>query len=98
MVNISINTTQNVNINFVAASVGERLLAYLIAWIIKIAYVIVVYQLMLRSHSPKTSIHGVQIRSFKCFKCPTYQKKCYNHGPQIFPITQLFNISNIVYL
>ena len=49
MVNISINTTQNVNINFVAASVGERLLAYLIDWIIKIAYVIVVYQLMFKA-------------------------------------------------
>jgi len=46
MVNISINTTQNVNINFEAASVGERLLAYVIDWLIKIAYVIVVYQIL----------------------------------------------------
>lgn len=49
MVNISINTTQNVNINFEAASVGERLLAYLIDWVIKIAYAIVVYQLLFKA-------------------------------------------------
>lgn len=35
---IAINTTQNVNINFEAASVGERILAYLIDFIIKVAY------------------------------------------------------------
>ncbi len=45
MVELQINTTQNVNIKFMAASVGERLLAYLIDLIIKIAYVIVIYQL-----------------------------------------------------
>jgi len=42
---LQINTTQNVNINFTAASVGERILAYLIDWIIKIAYIIVTYQI-----------------------------------------------------
>ena len=46
MVELQINTTQNVNINFTAASVGERILAYGIDWIIKIAYIIVVYQLV----------------------------------------------------
>ena len=46
MVELQINTTQNVNINFTAASVGERILAYGIDWIIKIAYIIVVYQLL----------------------------------------------------
>lgn len=45
MTELQINTTQNVNINFMAASVGERILAYVIDWIIKIAYVIVTYQL-----------------------------------------------------
>lgn len=39
MVELQINTTQNVNINFIAASVGERILAYIIDLIIKIAYV-----------------------------------------------------------
>ena len=45
MTELQINTTQNVNINFIAASVGERILAYVIDWIIKIAYIIVTYQL-----------------------------------------------------
>lgn len=34
------------NISFTAASVGERILAYLIDWVIKIAYIIVIYQIM----------------------------------------------------
>jgi len=45
MVELQINTTQNVNINFTAASVGERLLAYGIDWLFKIAYIIVTYQI-----------------------------------------------------
>lgn len=45
MVELQINTTQNVNINFTAASIGERILAYLVDWVIKIAYIIVVYQI-----------------------------------------------------
>jgi uncharacterized RDD family membrane protein YckC len=45
MTELQINTTQNVNIIFTAASVGERILAYVIDWIIKIAYIIVTYQL-----------------------------------------------------
>lgn len=45
MVELQINTTQNVNINFIAASVGERILAYVIDLIIKIAYVVVTYQI-----------------------------------------------------
>jgi uncharacterized RDD family membrane protein YckC len=43
MSELSINTTQNVNINFTTASVGERILAYVIDLIIKIAYCLVVY-------------------------------------------------------
>lgn len=42
MSELSINTTQNVNINFTAASVGERLGAFLLDMLIKIAYVIVI--------------------------------------------------------
>lgn len=42
MSELSINTTQNVNINFTAASVGERMGAYLLDMLIKIAYLIVV--------------------------------------------------------
>lgn len=42
MSELSINTTQNVKINFKAASVGERIGAYLLDLIIKIAYLIVI--------------------------------------------------------
>ena len=40
MVELQINTTQNVNINFIAASVGERILAYIIDLVIKFAYLL----------------------------------------------------------
>lgn len=43
MTQLSITTTQNVNINFQAASVGERMLACFLDMVIKIAYAIVVY-------------------------------------------------------
>ncbi|MBT8252644.1 MAG: RDD family protein [Flavobacteriaceae bacterium] len=46
MVELQINTTQNVNINFTAASVGERILAYAIDWLIKIAYMIAIFQVL----------------------------------------------------
>ena len=42
MSELSINTTQNVKINFTAASVGERLGAFVLDMIIKIAYLIVI--------------------------------------------------------
>lgn len=48
MVELQINTTQNVNINFTAASVGERILAWGIDWLIKVAYIIVIYQIMFK--------------------------------------------------
>ncbi|MEH6535544.1 MAG: RDD family protein [Psychroserpens sp.] len=46
MIELQINTTQNVNINFTAASVGERILAYIIDWVIKIAYIVVAFQIV----------------------------------------------------
>ncbi|WP_274474328.1 RDD family protein [Mangrovimonas aestuarii] len=46
MVELQINTTQNVNINFTAASIGERILAYIIDLVIKIAYLVVIYQIV----------------------------------------------------
>lgn len=46
MTELQINTTQNVNINFIAASLGERILAYGIDLIIKIAYAIVIFQIL----------------------------------------------------
>lgn len=42
MSELTINTTQNVNINFTAASVGQRMLASLLDLLIKTAYVIVI--------------------------------------------------------
>lgn len=43
MTQLSINTTQNVNINFTAASLGERLLAFLVDFAIIGAYLITVF-------------------------------------------------------
>lgn len=43
MTQLSINTTQNVNINFTAASVGDRILGQLLDLLVKIAYSITVY-------------------------------------------------------
>jgi uncharacterized RDD family membrane protein YckC len=43
MSELTINTTQNVNINFTTASVGDRILAYFIDFVIKIAYCLVIY-------------------------------------------------------
>jgi len=43
MSELSITTTQNVNINFQAASVGDRIVAQLLDLLVKAAYVIVVY-------------------------------------------------------
>ena len=43
MSELTINTTQNVNINFTAATVGERISASVLDLLIKIAYCIVVY-------------------------------------------------------
>src|SRR5690606_25898645 len=39
MSELQINTTQNVKINFTAAGVGERLLAYIIDSLVKIGYI-----------------------------------------------------------
>lgn len=43
MSELSINTTQNVNINFIVASIGDRMLAYFLDMLIKGAYVIFIY-------------------------------------------------------
>lgn len=45
MSELSINTTQNVNINFTVASVGHRILAYVLDLLVKVAYAIVVIYL-----------------------------------------------------
>lgn len=43
MTNLAINTTQNVNIHFTTAAVGERMLACIIDYLVKVAYVIIVF-------------------------------------------------------
>jgi uncharacterized RDD family membrane protein YckC len=43
MTQLSINTTQNVQINFTAATVGDRIIAYMLDLLIKVAYGIVIY-------------------------------------------------------
>ncbi|MDO5607289.1 MAG: RDD family protein [Capnocytophaga sp.] len=43
MSNIAITTSQNVNVNFKIASVGDRMLAFAIDMLVKIAYAIVLY-------------------------------------------------------
>lgn len=43
MTQLTINTTQNVAINFKAASIGDRILGYLLDLFIKIAYAIVIF-------------------------------------------------------
>ena len=48
MSKIPINTSQNVNIDFDTASVGERMLAFVIDMVIKIAYLIVLWILVFR--------------------------------------------------
>lgn len=42
---LTINTTQNVNINFMAASLGQRILAFLVDVLIQISYIIAVFWL-----------------------------------------------------
>jgi uncharacterized RDD family membrane protein YckC len=59
MVELRINTTQNVNINFVAASVGERILAYAIDWLVKVAYIVVVYQIVFKILSVDQWVEGM---------------------------------------
>lgn len=46
MSELSITTTQNVNINFNTASVGERILAHLLDYVVKIAYFIAIAYLV----------------------------------------------------
>ncbi|WP_333693738.1 RDD family protein [Flavobacterium sp.] len=49
MSELSITTTQNVNINFTAASVSDRMLAYLLDLLVKLAYATVVWGIFFKS-------------------------------------------------
>ena len=46
MSKIAINTSQNVNINFNIASIGDRILAFFIDMIIKAAYLIALFVIL----------------------------------------------------
>ncbi len=43
---IAINTSQNVNVNFTLAGVGERILAFFIDWLIKGTFIFIIYWLL----------------------------------------------------
>lgn len=74
MAQLQINTTQNVNINFTAASVGERMLAYFIDLVIKLAYITIVYQLVFNLFGLQEAIRGMDMWSiiavYTIFFCP----------------------------
>ncbi len=57
MTEITINTAQNVSINFKAASLGERILAFAIDEAIKIAYALAAFYLMFDVFKIKTNDH-----------------------------------------
>ena len=63
MSQLSINTTQNVNINFNTATVGQRLLAYFLDLVIKIAYGIVVYNVFFRAMGLDEVLDGMDMWS-----------------------------------
>ena len=63
MAQLQINTTQNVNINFTAASVGERMLAYFIDLLIKLAYITIVYQLIFNLFGLQEAIEDMDMWS-----------------------------------
>lgn len=63
MSTLTITTTQNVNINFQAASVGHRILAYLLDYLIKIAYSIVVFQIFFKLLGVSDYLEGKDIWS-----------------------------------
>ncbi|WP_166919408.1 RDD family protein [Flavobacterium poyangense] len=59
MSELSINTTQNVKINFIAASAGERIGSYFIDLIIKFAYIIVIYGIFFYSLNLGAALDGL---------------------------------------
>ncbi|UJF30559.1 RDD family protein [Kaistella sp. 97-N-M2] len=59
MSQIAINTSQNVNINFSVASIGERIGAFAIDLLIKGAYILVIYFLFFRILNLGSILHGL---------------------------------------
>lgn len=48
MANLTINTTQNINIDFKNASIGERILAFLLDSVFKILYLIAIFYVLVK--------------------------------------------------
>lgn len=59
MAQIAINSSQNVNINFNTASIGERIAAFAIDMIIKAAYLLVIYFLFFRLLRLQSVFQGI---------------------------------------
>jgi len=64
MSELSITTTQNVNINFTAATVADRMLAYVIDLLIKLAYAVVVYGIVFYSFGFNQRMTGLDTWSY----------------------------------
>ncbi|MDD2987077.1 RDD family protein [Flavobacterium sp.] len=64
MSELSITTTQNVNINFTAASVADRMLAYLVDLLIKSAYFVVVWGIVFYSLGFNQRMAGLDTWSY----------------------------------
>lgn len=64
MSELSITTTQNVTINFTAASVGHRMLGYVLDLLIKIAYSIVVWGIFFYSLGFNERLFGLDTWSY----------------------------------
>ena len=65
MSEISITTTQNVKINFTLASVGNRIGAYLLDFLIRVAYLIVVYTFLFNVFDFSSFLRGLDNWSLK---------------------------------
>jgi uncharacterized RDD family membrane protein YckC len=76
MSQIAITTSQNVNIFFKTASVGERMLAFIIDIIIKILYLILIYTIVIKFLNLTAYLEGLdtmsQMTVFFLFSFPIY--------------------------
>ena len=64
MSELSITTTQNVNINFTAATVADRMLAYVVDLLIKMAYGVVIWGIVFYSLGFNQRMSGLDTWSF----------------------------------
>ncbi len=67
MSEIQINTTQNVNISFTAASIGERMLAFIVDVIVIIAYLSITYWLLFKIDSLAAWYNSTDFWSARAF-------------------------------